>query len=107
MSGSGIFMRLFLLPGLAVLAAMPSVAAAALRRNVYAPVGLATNYHTTAIHPYWAPSLTPQIIVGAHIFYRRPGSSTLDAFSQTPSENEPDIAAPQVRYAVARTTIRT
>ena len=44
-----------------------------LRGSVYRPVGLATNYHTTAIHPYWAPSLVPQAVVGAHIFYRRPG----------------------------------
>jgi hypothetical protein len=67
------------------------IAAAALRGNVYRPVGLATNYHTTAISPYWAPSLVPQAVVGAHIFYRRPGSGgTLDAFSQTPSESEPE-----------------
>ena len=25
--------------------------------------------------PYWAPSLVPQTVVGAHIFYRRPGGS--------------------------------
>jgi cell wall hydrolase len=69
------------------------IAAAALRGEVYRPVGLATNYHTTAISPYWAPSLVPQIVVGAHIFYRRPGSGgTLDAFSQAPAEDEPDAA---------------
>jgi hypothetical protein len=80
------------------------IAAAALRGDVYRPVGLSTNYHTTAIHPYWAPSLIPQAVVGAHIFYRRPGSG-LDAFSQAPSEDEPD-AAPQARYAVARSETR-
>ncbi|MEA3044204.1 MAG: hypothetical protein QOH47_2042 [Sphingomonadales bacterium] len=69
------------------------IAAAALRGSVYRPVGLATNYHTTAISPYWAPSLVPQAVVGAHIFYRRPGrGGTLDAFSQAPSEDEPDAA---------------
>src|SRR3982750_3336591 len=36
------------------------IAEAALHGSVYRPVGLATNYHTTAIHPYWAPSLVPQ-----------------------------------------------
>jgi hypothetical protein len=82
------------------------IAAEALGGSVYRPVGLATNYHTTAIHPYWAPSLVPQVIVGAHIFYRRPGSDTVEAFSQVPSGDEPDIAAPQVRFAVARASMR-
>ncbi len=82
------------------------IAAAALHGSVYRPVGLATNYHTTAIRPYWAPSLVPQVIVGAHIFYRRPGSDTVEAFSQAPSGDEPDIAAPEIRYAVARTPMR-
>ncbi len=82
------------------------IADAALHGSVYRPVGLATNYHTTAIHPYWAPSLVPQAIVGAHIFYRRPGSDTVEAFSQAPSDYEPDIAAPEVRFAVSRTGMR-
>jgi hypothetical protein len=89
------------------------IAAAALAGSVYRPVGFATNYHTTAISPYWAPSLVPQIVVGAHIFYRRPGSGgTLDAFTQSPAEDEPDAGPlyanpqrqtltrqPRVRYA--------
>jgi hypothetical protein len=66
------------------------VAAAALRGNVYRPVGLAVNYHTTAIRPYWAPSLVTQTIVGAHIFYTRPDSRSVDAFSQMPGNYEPD-----------------
>lgn len=77
------------------------IAAAALRGSVYRPVGLATNYHTTAIRPYWAPSLVPQITLGAHIFYRRPGSGTVEAFSQAPSDWEPEAGA-QPRQAVAR-----
>jgi len=44
----------------------------ALNGSVYRPVGLALNYHTTAI-------------VGAHIFYRRP-DTTLASFSQLPAE---------------------
>ena len=66
------------------------IAAAALRGNVYRPVGLAVNYHTTAIRPYWAPSLVPQTTIGAHIFYTRPDSPTVDAFSQMPGNYEPD-----------------
>jgi len=46
------------------------VASAALGGFVFAPVGLATHYHTTAIYPYWAPSLTPVGVIGAHRFYR-------------------------------------
>jgi len=83
------------------------IAAAALAGAVYRPVGLATNYHTTAIQPYWAPSLVPQTIVGAHIFYRRPGGSgTQGAFSQAPAEFEPDAAAP-LRYASPRMGTRS
>jgi hypothetical protein len=82
------------------------IAEAALHGSVYRPVGLATNYHTTAIHPYWAPTLIPQVIVGAHIFYRRPGSETVEAFNQAPSDYEPDAPAPQFRYAVAHTNMR-
>jgi Cell Wall Hydrolase len=78
------------------------IAAAALGGSVYRPVGLATHYHTTAIRPYWAPSLVRQITLGAHIFYRTPGSATVEAFSQAPAEWEPQSGA-QATYAVART----
>ncbi|MEA3013822.1 MAG: hypothetical protein QOD42_2367 [Sphingomonadales bacterium] len=77
------------------------IAAQALSGSVYRPVGLATHYHTTAIRPYWAPSLVRQIVLGAHIFYRTPGSDTVEAFSQAPAEWEPEAGA-QPRYAVAR-----
>jgi hypothetical protein len=46
------------------------VAREALAGAVYAPVGLATHYHTVAVHPYWAPSLTYVGTIGAHRFYR-------------------------------------
>ena len=83
------------------------IAAAALAGAVYRPVGLATNYHTTAIQPYWAPSLVSQTVVGAHIFYRRPGGGgTQGAFSQAPAQDEPD-AAPPVRYASPRMEARS
>ncbi|MGE0178820.1 MAG: cell wall hydrolase [Sphingomonas sp.] len=49
------------------------IAAAALAGYVHGAVGLATHYHTTAIRPWWAPSLTRAITIGAHIFYRWPG----------------------------------
>ena len=50
------------------------VAEAALAGNVYAPVGGATFYHTDAILPWWASSLTRIGSVGAHIFYRWRGA---------------------------------
>jgi hypothetical protein len=78
------------------------IAAAALAGSVYRPVGLALNYHTTAIRPYWAPSLVRQTVVGAHIFYRQPGSGTAGAFSQAPADYEPE-AGLRTEYAVART----
>src|SRR5690606_14522749 len=46
------------------------VARAALAGAVYAPVGLATHYHTVQIHPYWADSLHHVGTIGAHRFYR-------------------------------------
>ena len=67
------------------------IAAAALRGNVYRPVGLALNYHTTAISPYWAPSLVPQTVVGAHIFYRSPAQQR-QSFNQAYSATRPAAA---------------
>ena len=64
------------------------IAREALRGDVYRPVGLALNYHTTAISPYWAPSLTPQTVVGAHIFYTRPNSQSVQSFNQAYSADE-------------------
>ena len=52
-----------------------SVARQALAGAVYAPVGLATHYHTVAVHPYWADSLQKVTTIGAHIFYRWRGSA--------------------------------
>ncbi len=46
-----------------------SVARQALSGYVYTPVGLATHYHTVAVHPYWAPSLNFLGTIGAHRFY--------------------------------------
>lgn len=50
------------------------VAQAALAGSVYAPVGGATFYHTSAILPWWASSLARIGSVGAHIFYRWRGA---------------------------------
>ncbi len=58
------------------------VAMAALGGAVYAPVGLATHYHTLAVHPAWSSTLKPVAVIGAHIFYRWQGVAGLpSAFS--------------------------
>ncbi len=70
-----------------------SVAAQALNGYVYAPVGLALNYHANYVVPYWSSSLVKNANVGLHIFYRwrgmmgRPG-----AFSDRYAGAEPAIA---------------
>ena len=66
------------------------VAAAALAGSVYAPVGLATHYHTTEINPYWAPSLRYITTIGAHRFYTFKGSAgTNSAFFRKYAGGEP------------------
>jgi len=41
--------------------------------SVYAPVGLATHYHTDWVRPYWSPNLEKLAQVGTHLFFRWPG----------------------------------
>ncbi|WP_421848501.1 cell wall hydrolase [Novosphingobium sp.] len=73
------------------------VAADALAGYVYAPVGLATHYHTSAVHPYWADSLAFIGTIGAHRFYRWSGAAGRPAaFSAVYAGGEP-LAAPHPR----------
>ena len=66
------------------------VAAAALAGYVYAPVGLATHYHTYAVTPSWNRTLVMTDVVGAHFFHRWKGYwGTAAAFSQTYRGGEP------------------
>ena len=90
------------------------IAREALSGSVYRPVGLALNYHSTSIRPYWAPGLTRQAVVGSHIFYRQP-DSTEASFTQDPgaevmvasapclvrSSSRPCMAGARVRSACA------
>jgi spore germination cell wall hydrolase CwlJ-like protein len=60
-----------------------AVAAAALSGSVFAPAGLATHYHANSVVPYWAGTLAKNAQIGAHIFYRWPGTwGRLAAFRQ-------------------------
>ncbi len=73
------------------------VAADALAGYVYAPVGLATHYHTSAVHPYWADSLNFIGTIGAHRFYRWSGAAGRpQAFNAVYAGGEP-VAAPHPR----------
>ena len=51
------------------------IAAEALSGSVYAPVGLATHYHTLWVNPYWAGTLDHLGTIGAHRFYRLRGAA--------------------------------
>jgi len=53
------------------------IAADALAGHGYAPVGLSTHYHTSAVFPAWAPRLIRTGMIGAHNFYRLPGAPGL------------------------------
>jgi spore germination cell wall hydrolase CwlJ-like protein len=73
------------------------VAQAALAGFVYAPVGLATHYHTLQVHPSWSNSLIPVATIGAHRFYRWAGAAGQKAaFTVAYLGGEP-IAAPHPR----------
>ena len=50
------------------------IARAALSGHVEVSVGMATHYHANYVLPRWAPKLTKIEQIGAHIFYRWPGS---------------------------------
>jgi hypothetical protein len=83
------------------------VARAALTGAVYAPVGLATHYHTVQIHPYWADSLDTVGTIGAHRFYRwRGAAGRASAFSDLYLGGEP-AAAPHARRAEAAPAVET
>lgn len=49
------------------------IAAEALAGFVYTPVGRATYYHTTAVHPWWDAKVQQVAHIGAHVFFQLPG----------------------------------
>ena len=84
-----------------------TVARTALAGAVYAPVGLATHYHTVQIHPYWADSLDTVGTIGAHRFYRwRGAAGRVAAFSDLYLGGEP-AAAPHARLAQPAPAVET
>ena len=76
-----------------------AVAERALAGEVYAPVGLATYYHTGAVNPVWAARMNFVGTIGAHLFYRPPGAQgRLAAFTDRYWGGEPS-PAPRPRIA--------
>jgi len=72
-------------------AAAKRIAKAALDGYVYAPVGLATHYHTNKVVPYWASSLDFANLIKTQLFYRWKGSfGRAGAFTR--SRLEPEMA---------------
>lgn len=68
------------------------VAMSALNGHVAAAVGTATHYHTDWVAPYWAARLSKLVKIGAHIFYRWPGTWGLPAaFTGNYAGSEPII----------------
>ena len=77
------------------------VAETALSGYVEPGVGLATHYHTVAIHPYWAPSLNYITTLGAHKFYRFKGrAGEAGTFRFAYAGGEP-MAVPHARNPAA------
>ena len=76
------------------------VAERALAGEVYAPVGLATYYHTGAVNPGWAARQTFIGAIGAHLFYRPPGGAGVaGAFTDRYWGGEPTPAPRPRLYA--------
>nr|WP_246156240.1 cell wall hydrolase [Sphingorhabdus profundilacus] len=66
-----------------------NIANRVLAANFTPHVGGATHYHADYVSPYWAPSLIRVGKIGAHIFYRAPGSA--DQPARYAGGNEPMI----------------
>jgi len=89
------------------------VAASALAGEVFAPVGMATHYHTYAVTPSWNRSLVMTGVFGAHFFHRWKGYwGTGAAFKQAYHGGEPypgphprAVTAAQIAAAVAAATV--
>ncbi|WP_326525120.1 cell wall hydrolase [Sphingomonas sp.] len=79
-------------------------AARALAGHVFAPVGLATHYHTYAVTPSWNRSLVMTGVFGAHLFHRWKGWwGTPAAFRQVYLGGEP-MPGPLTKIAAAPVT---
>ena len=65
----------------------------ALGGRVYAPVGLATHYHTDWVDPWWSPKLVKLAQVETHLFFRWPGYwGSAQAARMAYRGGEPDLS---------------
>lgn len=79
------------------------VASAALSGSVFAPVGLATHYHTDWVVPYWSASLDKIAAVDTHLFFRWTGWwGTQPAFNRAHAGGEPVVAKLAATFAAHR-----
>jgi len=81
------------------------IAEQALSGRVYAPVGLATFYHTLAVRPGWAATKQPVAVIGAHIFYRSFGFQGTPAAFRVPYSGREWQSGPSPRPLPTRATI--
>ena len=66
----------------------------ALGGRVFAPVGVATHYHTDWVYPWWSPKLTKIAQVQTHLFFRWPGYwGSAAASNMAYRGGEPDVFA--------------
>lgn len=86
------------------------IARRALGGAVFAPVGLATHYHSWTVDPLWNRPLIRTAVIGQHIFYRLPGRASAPAaysakyWGQEPSPTAwPGPQATPVRATQAET----
>ncbi|MDE1916152.1 MAG: cell wall hydrolase [Sphingomonadales bacterium] len=77
------------------------VARAALAGYVFAPVGLATHYHTFAVHPYWDGAMNFIGQIGAHRFFRFPGVAGVPAAFHFAWNGAEPLPGPHPRLATA------
>lgn len=80
------------------------IAEQALAGRVYAPVGLATFYHTLAVRPGWAASKRPVAVIGAHIFYQMPGFNGTEAAFRIPYAGREWQSGPSARAWTVRSS---
>jgi spore germination cell wall hydrolase CwlJ-like protein len=87
-------------PSTAGMARATRIAAAALAGYVFAPVGLATHYHTYAVTPAWNRSLVMTDAIGMHFFHRWKGYwGTPAAFSNARYRGGEPVPGPHAKLA--------
>ncbi|TGX54733.1 cell wall hydrolase [Sphingomonas gei] len=75
------------------------VAGAALAGSVFAPVGMATHYHTYAVTPSWNRGLVMTGMFGAHLFHRWKGWWGMAAAFRQPYQGGEPFPAPHLAAA--------